>query len=143
RAARRHRNRTAIPSGRGAARDPEFGLRRRCRCSDRFRRPLGPCLRWYRVRMTLRVVGAGVGRTGTMSLKLALERLIGAPCYHMLEVFPRPAHFGLWTAAARGKPVDWNALFAGFAAAVDWPASAFWPELAAAFPDSIILLSTR
>ena len=94
-------------------------------------------------RMSLRVIGAGLGRTGTMSLKGALERLLGAPCYHMIEVFPRPAHFGLWTAAARGEPVDWKALFDGFTSAVDWPASAFWKEMAQAFPDAIILLSTR
>jgi len=93
--------------------------------------------------MTLKMIGAGFGRTGTLSLKLALERLLGAPCYHMMEVFPRPAHFGLWTAAARGQAVDWNALFDGFAAVVDWPASAFWAELAAEYPGAPILLSTR
>jgi sulfotransferase family protein len=78
-----------------------------------------------------------------MSLKAALERLLGAPCYHMVEVFPRPAHFGLWTAAAHGERVDWHALFDGFQAAVDWPASAFWQEISEAFPEAIILLSTR
>jgi hypothetical protein len=93
--------------------------------------------------MALRVIGAGLGRTGTMSLKLALEKLLGAPCYHMVEVFPRPAHFGLWTAAGRGERVDWNGLFDGFVAAVDWPASAFWAEIASAFPDAHVLLSTR
>jgi hypothetical protein len=54
-----------------------------------------------------------------MSLKLALERLLGAPCYHMLEVFEHPEHVAPWHAAARGEPVDWHALFAGYAAAVD------------------------
>jgi sulfotransferase family protein len=93
--------------------------------------------------MSLRVIGAGLGRTGTLSLKQALERLLGGPCYHMVEVFERPADFAVWTAAARGEPVDWRALFAGFAAVVDWPAASFWPELAAAFPDALILLSTR
>ncbi len=93
--------------------------------------------------MSLRVIGAGVGRTGTMSLKGALERLLGGPCYHMIEVMPRPAHFGLWTAAALGEPVNWRALFDGFVAAVDWPASAFWREISDAFPDAIIILSTR
>jgi hypothetical protein len=93
--------------------------------------------------MSLRVVGAGLGRTGTLSLKLALERLLGAPCYHMLEVFGHPEHVALWHAAARGEPVDWHALFSGYAAAVDWPAGSFWPELSAAFPDALILLSTR
>lgn len=93
--------------------------------------------------MTLRVVGAGVGRTGTLSLKVALERLLGAPCYHMAEVFAHPEHVPLWHAAARGEMPDWHALFAGYAAAVDWPACAFWPELAAAFPDALVLLSVR
>jgi hypothetical protein len=93
--------------------------------------------------MTLRVVGAGLGRTGTMSLKLALERLLGAPCYHMAEVFVHPEHVAVWHAAARGEPVDWHALFAGYAAAVDWPVGSFWPEVSAAFPDALVLLSTR
>lgn len=93
--------------------------------------------------MTLRVVGAGLGRTGTMSLKLALERLLGAPCYHMVEVFPRPEHVTIWHQAALGKMPDWNAVFAGFAAAVDWPSAAFWPELMEAFPDALVVLSTR
>ena len=93
--------------------------------------------------MGLRVVGAGLGRTGTLSLKLALERLLGAPCYHMLEIFAHPEHVALWHAAARGEPVDWHALFSGYAAAVDWPVGSFWPEVSAAFPDALILLSTR
>ena len=84
-----------------------------------------------------------MGRTGTNSLKLALEQLLGQPCYHMLEVFPRPEHFKMWTAAGRGEPTDWHALFEGFGAAVDWPASAFWEEIAAAYPDAIILHSER
>jgi hypothetical protein len=91
----------------------------------------------------LRVVGAGLGRTGTKSLKDALERLLGAPCYHMVEVFPRPEHIPIWTDAANGKPTDWHELFTGFAAAVDWPVCAFWREISAEYPDAIILLSTR
>lgn len=93
--------------------------------------------------MGLRVVGAGLGRTGTHSLKLALERLLGAPCYHMFEVFEHMDHVPVWHEAIRGEPVDWNRLFAGYAAAVDWPASAFWYELSQEFPDALILLSVR
>ncbi|MGH9093961.1 MAG: sulfotransferase family protein [Acidimicrobiales bacterium] len=92
--------------------------------------------------MVLRVAGAGVGRTGTESLKLALERLLGAPCYHMLEVIQRQ-QFAPWSAAGRGELPDWDEVFAGYAAAVDWPAAAYWPEIAAAYPDAIVLLSTR
>lgn len=93
--------------------------------------------------MTLRVVGAGVGRTGTKSLKQALEQLLEGPCYHMVEVFPHPEHVPLWHDAARGEPPRWAALLAGYRAAVDWPASAFYEELARAYPDAIVLLSLR
>jgi len=89
--------------------------------------------------VTLRVVGAGLGRTGT----IALEQLLGGPCYHMLEVMQHPEFIAHWQDAADGKPVDWNALMGGYSATVDWPAAAFWPELTAAFPDAIVLLSTR
>lgn len=93
--------------------------------------------------MSLQIIGAGVGRTGTLSLRAALETLLGGPCYHMFEVREHPEHIPLWHAAARGEAVDWQALLGAYRAAVDWPASAFWPEISAAFPDAIILLSTR
>ena len=67
--------------------------------------------------MSLRVVGAGCGRTGTASLKFALERLLGAPCYHMIEVFQHPDHSAIWRGTALGEETDWDALFAGYAAA--------------------------
>jgi hypothetical protein len=92
--------------------------------------------------MTLRVVGVGMGRTGTNSLKLALEQLLGAPCHHMLEVFEHPAQVPLWTAAAAGDP-DWPATFDGYAATVDWPGAAFWRQLVAEYPDAVVLLSKR
>ena len=93
--------------------------------------------------MTLRVIGAGFGRTGTMSLKAALETLTGAPCYHMAEAIARPAHLELWRAAVRRQPVDWELLFDGFETAVDWPTCTFWRELGALYPDAKVLLSWR
>jgi len=93
--------------------------------------------------MSLRVVGAGIGRTGTHSLKLALEQVLGGPCYHMAEVFERPDDVEVWRRAARGEPPDWGAFLVDWSAAVDWPASAFWAELAAANPDAVVLLSVR
>jgi len=93
--------------------------------------------------MGLRVVGAGLGRTGTASLRVALSQLLGAPCYHMLEVFARPQDAPVWRDAAYGKPPDWRKFLEGYAAAVDWPPAAFWEELAEANPEAIILLSTR
>lgn len=93
--------------------------------------------------MTLRLIGAGLGRTGTTSLKIALEKLLGAPCHHMMELFAHPEQIPVWHAAARGEMPDWRRFLSGYAAAVDWPSAAFWPELAAAFPDAVILLSER
>jgi len=93
--------------------------------------------------MDLRVVGAGLGRTGTHSLKVALEQLLGGPCYHMVEVFGRPDQRDVWAAAVRGEDVDWATFLAPYRATVDWPAAAFWNELSSAAPDAVIVLSTR
>jgi hypothetical protein len=95
--------------------------------------------------MGLKIIGAGLGRTGTHSLQLALQELTGGPCYHMLEVISHPEHIATWHAAITGEnPMpDWDELFAGYVAAVDWPAAAFWRELAAAYPGAPVLLSTR
>jgi len=93
--------------------------------------------------MSLRVVGAGLGRTGTHSLQIALQQLLGAPCYHMLEIIEHPEFIPAWQDAVDGKPVDWEAVMNGYSAAVDWPAAAYWRELAEWNPDAIILLSTR
>src|SRR6185312_8299299 len=93
--------------------------------------------------MALQVVGAGVGRTGTASLQLALQQLLGGRCYHMGETFGRPADIPVWHAAADGAMPDWGEFLAEFVATVDWPACAFWRELADANPDAVVLLSTR
>ncbi len=92
--------------------------------------------------MGLRVVGVGFGRTGTNSLKVALEQLLGGRCHHMHEVFERPELTGLWMEAAAGRP-DWDAIFDGDVATVDWPAAAFWRELVEEYPDALVLLSMR
>ena len=95
--------------------------------------------------MTLQVVGAGVGRTGTHSLKLALEQLLGGPCHHMLEIIGDPQfQVPKWTAAIADPAVtDWRALLDGYVAQVDWPGASYWRELAAAHPDALVLLSVR
>jgi Sulfotransferase domain len=93
--------------------------------------------------MTIRVFGAGFGRTGTLSLKQALEELGIGACYHMTEVEKYPEHAALWSAAARGDAIDWHEVFAGYSAAVDWPATAFWREIIEAFPDARVVLTIR
>jgi hypothetical protein len=91
----------------------------------------------------LRVVGAGLPRTGTSSLKDALELLLGGRVYHMHEVFRAPEDLPVWRAAIRGDEVDWSVFPPDCVATLDWPASVFWRELAAANPDAPIVLSTR
>jgi hypothetical protein len=93
--------------------------------------------------MELAVVGAGVGRTGTHSLKLALEQLLGAPCHHMAEIMSDPAQIPAWIDAIEGRPVDWSAMLSPYRAIVDWPGGSFWRELTAAYPDALVLLSVR
>lgn len=93
--------------------------------------------------MTIKVIGAGLGRTGTLSLKVALEQIGMGPCYHMIEVFAgMPATVKHWEDAIDGQP-DWPATFAGFVATVDYPGCTFWREIAAAYPEAKIILSTR
>jgi hypothetical protein len=91
----------------------------------------------------LNVIGAGAGRTGTQSLKFALERLLRAPCYDMWDLLKNPDHVPVWEQALDGQQVDWDVLFADHRSTVDWTAASFFSELAAAYPDAIILLSVR
>ena len=93
--------------------------------------------------MEIKVVGAGVGRTGTHSLKIALEQLFDAPCHHMLEILGDPSQAAAWIDAVEGRPVDWSAMLLPYGAIVDWPGASFWPELSQAYPDALVLLSVR
>ena len=93
--------------------------------------------------MALKIVGAGFGRTGTLSLKNALETLGFDPCYHMFEVMERPDHIEMWHRVAFGGPMDWDLLFRDFQSTVDWPAARYWRELAAHYPQAKVLLSVR
>ncbi len=97
--------------------------------------------------LTLAVIGAGLGRTGTLSLHAALERLGFAPCEHMTNCFAHPERFALWLEAARrkraGEPIDWRSLFAGYRATVDWPGVYFWRELTEAHPEAKVILTVR
>ncbi len=93
--------------------------------------------------MALELIGAGLGRTGTLSLKVALERIGYGPCYHMIEVLTAPERGRHWLEQTQGGCHDWDAIFQGFRATVDWPAAAFWRELVERAPDAKVLLSLR
>jgi hypothetical protein len=91
----------------------------------------------------LTVIGAGLPRTGTNSLRLALARLLGGECYHMFAVKADPPQARAWVRALNGDLSQARGLLAGCSAAVDWPASFFWRELAAENPDALVVLSVR
>ncbi|MEM7172180.1 MAG: sulfotransferase family protein [Pseudomonadota bacterium] len=93
--------------------------------------------------MALSIVGAGFGRTGTYSLKMALERLGFGPCHHMAELMEKPVQLTAWRALAAGAVPDWDEIFAGYRASVDWPAAYYWRELADYFSEAKVLLSVR
>jgi hypothetical protein len=93
--------------------------------------------------VALEIVGTGFGRTGTLSLKHALEQLGFGPCYHMIEVAQNPGHSALWSAAHDGARTDWAALFASYRATVDWPSTAFWLQIVDAYPRARVIHSER
>ncbi len=96
----------------------------------------------FREDLLVKVIGAGFGRTGTMSTKVALEMLGFGPCYHMVEVFEHPEHIALWQAVADGNP-DWRRIFDGYQAGVDWPMCNYYRELMEVYPEAKVLLTVR
>lgn len=93
--------------------------------------------------MTLKAIGSGFGRTGTMSTMIALEQLGFGPCHHMTEVMQNPAQPAFWKAFAAGQTPDWAEVFEGYGAQVDFPGAAVWQDLAAAFPDAKVIHNER
>ncbi|MHB8596876.1 MAG: sulfotransferase family protein [Ktedonobacteraceae bacterium] len=91
----------------------------------------------------LKVIGAGFGRTGTLSTKNALEELGLRPCYHMTELFQKSRVAAQWEAIVAGAPADWNEVFAGYQATVDWPACTFYKELMQVYQEAKVLLTVR
>lgn len=93
--------------------------------------------------MGLAVIGIGFGRTGTSSLKQALDRLGFGPCHHMTEVRGNEEQTQFWRAAGRGETADWDRGYAGYRSACDWPTVHFWRQLADYYPDARLILTTR
>jgi sulfotransferase family protein len=93
--------------------------------------------------MPLEVIGAGFGRTGTLSLKRALEQLGFGPCYHMIETRAHPEHDAMWLALAQEGTHDWRTILTGYTATVDWPSAYFWKTLIANNPDAKVILTLR
>lgn len=93
--------------------------------------------------MKIKVIGAGFGRTGTDSLREALNILGLGPCHHMMEVMAHPEQLRLWRGLAKGATPDWSQLLDGYRACVDWPSAFYWKELMAAYPEALVVLTYR
>jgi hypothetical protein len=106
--------------------------------------------------LDLEVIGAGLGRTGTTSLKVALELLLNGPCFHFLEYKSHPELMAPWLSLIQAKPLrsdpdefgdipisQWDAVMPGYVACVDEPASYYWKQLSDAFPKALVILSVR
>lgn len=92
---------------------------------------------------SMRVIGAGFGRTGTASLKRALELLGFGPCHHMEEVVKSPADVPTWERASRGEKIDWKTFMSPWGSACDFPSSLYYRELVEAFPEGKVVLTVR
>lgn len=93
--------------------------------------------------MTLRVLGVGFGRTGTESLKMAVEILGYGPCHHMKVVLSDPDQEALWRRVVDGAEITWEEAYAGYNSAVDFPTCYFWREVAAHYPKAPLILTVR
>ncbi|MGP3972309.1 sulfotransferase family protein [Streptomyces sp. 6N223] len=91
----------------------------------------------------LEVFGAGAGRTGTMSLKTALDMLGFGPCHHMLHMLEQTEDIPRWEKVASGQDISWSEVFAGYRSSVDWPGARYWREITAAFPEAKVILTVR
>jgi hypothetical protein len=90
----------------------------------------------------MKVIGAGLPRTATLSQKVALEMLGFGPCYHMVDVLSDLDRTAPWQQAVDGD-ARWDQIFDGYQSTVDWPGSYFWSELVEEYPDAKVLLSVR
>lgn len=93
--------------------------------------------------MALKVIGAGWGRTGTESLKKALEILGFGKCYHAFELIKDGKRIEYWEQLARGEKPDYEQLFKGYQSAVDFPAAIYYKEFMEQYPDAKVILSYR
>lgn len=93
--------------------------------------------------MTLKVIGAGFGRTGTDSMREALNLLGFGPCHHMFEVTDNPLMKSRWRSFMESGAPDWPSLFEGYRSGVDWPAAHYWRELMEVYPDAKVILTWR
>lgn len=93
--------------------------------------------------MALKVLGLGMGRTGTLSLKLALEKLGFGPCYHMDDLLKRPTDVRYWKTLDKTGQTDWNALFGAYQSAVDFPTIAYHQAILNTFPEVKVILTER
>lgn len=93
--------------------------------------------------MPLKIIGTGLGRTGTHSLKLALEQLGFGKCYHMMELFQQPQGLKYFKQAEKNEHVNWDEIFEGYSAAVDYPVARYYKQLIKYYPEAKVIHTIR
>jgi len=93
--------------------------------------------------MALKIIGSGMGRTGTHSLKEALEQLGFGKCYHMIELLNNPKGLPCFVDAENGKNPDWDSLFTGYLSAIDYPVAKYYKQLIAKYPNAKVIHTVR
>ena len=102
----------------------------------------------------LKVIGIGFPRTGTNTLRVALNMLGFGPCYHFWEYAAHPDHANMvkfWanveSLVASNEPnrIQWEAFFTkyDYESGCDQPLSVYWRELMAAYPNGKFILTVR
>ena len=109
------------------------------------RAPCGqPSIPKERESALLKLINAGLGRTGTTSLKVALERLGFGPCYHMFDIITNPERLGHWERiVCDAQQPDWDAVFEGYTSVVDGPPAIYYRQIMEAFPEAKMILTIR
>lgn len=93
--------------------------------------------------MPLKIIGTGLGRTGTYSLKLALEHLGFGNCYHMTELFQKPEGVKFFRQAEKGFEVNWDDLFGNYVSAVDYPVARYFRQITDYYKDAKVIHTYR
>ena len=96
----------------------------------------------------LKVIGAGLGRTGTKSLQQALVLLGFGPCHHMTELLPdNQEHlWPMWKEifnSSEDKSEKLKEAFRGYVATTDYPGCLFYKEFLKWNPDAKVILTVR
>jgi hypothetical protein len=93
--------------------------------------------------MSIQIIGAGFPRTGTTTLKQALQILGYNDTYHFKDLIANSEKLRHWQELEDHGKTDFNRLFEGFKATVDFPGYPYYKILMNQYPEAKVILTTR